>query len=103
MLEDRDFILGEKKKIGVLVEDPSTGSLTGATATVTIYNPAGTAIVSAASMTALTDYPKTFYYLLTTGSGQTITSAGTYQADYEITYNSEEFIFSQDIVVAATP
>ena len=105
-LPQRTFILGEHKTIGLKnIRQQTDANLTGVTATVTIYDSAGSTTLAATAMT-MSGSGTPFMdasYLLTTGSAQTITAAGTYRADYVVTFGSEIQIWQQAIQVLSKP
>jgi hypothetical protein len=105
-LTGRIFVLGEKKNIGLWnIHRRDDADLTGITATVTIFDSVGNTTLAATAMTMAgsgTPYMSATY-LLTTGSGQTITAAGTYRAIYTVTYGSEVQIWEQALLVNANP
>jgi hypothetical protein len=105
-LDIRTFVLGEHKTIGLKnIRQQTDAPLSGVTGTIAIYDSAGTATLAATSMTMSGDGTPFMFasYLLTTGSGQTITAAGNYRAIYKLTYGSEIQIWEQVIQLLANP
>lgn len=106
-LPGRNFILGETKIIGVKsVRQVDNTSLTGTTASVSIYDSGGSLIVTA-SMTVSYDATNArvrAQYALATGSGKTITTAGTYRAEYLLTFpDGTIMIWQQALTVKSNP
>ena len=105
-LDGRTFVLGEHKTIGIMnIRQNTDEALTGVTATVAIYDSAGGATLAATAMTMSgsgTPYMMASY-MLTTGSGGTITTAGVYRAVYSLTYGSLIQKWEQTLTVLAQP
>lgn len=105
-LPGREFILGEKKNIGGKnLRLQTGGTLTGVTATVTIYDSSGSTVLAATSITPTGSGTNrnAITYLLTTGAGLTIALAGTYRAEYTVTYQGEVQIWQQVLLIKPKP
>jgi hypothetical protein len=105
-LPGREFILGEKKNIGGKdLRLQTGGTLSGVTATVTIYDSAGNTVLAATSLTVAGSGTRrnSLTYLLTTGSGMTLTLADTYRLVYTVTYQGEVQIWQQSCLVKPKP
>lgn len=88
-LPKQTWILGQKQRYELeAVDRRLNASLAALTATIAIYNSSGSATLAAAAMTIDTTNTSRpiAWYQITTGSGQTITAAGTYRVDVTLTY-----------------
>ncbi len=107
-LPEREFILGDKKTIGVRrVRSLNNVSLNGTTGTVSLYDSSGSAVFSGSSLTIAYNTDKTSVqgsYTLVTGVGGSVTTAGTYRAVYKLTFpDGTIYQWEQQIVVKANP
>lgn len=107
-LPDREFILGDRKSIGIRgVRSVNNDSLNGTVGTVVIYDSVGSTILGSTSLTIAYNVDKTRVqgsYTLSTGGGQTITAAGTYRAVYKAVFpDGTIYQWEQQLIVKANP
>lgn len=105
-LPGRQCILNWIGNVGLQNIRLNTDEVLTVTATIAIYNSAGSTILAATAMTiagaATTLNSAT--YLLTTGAGNVITAAGTYRMIFTVTYGgAKPLIVEQLIEVKANP
>lgn len=103
-LPDICLVLGEDEELRIDLTGDGVSDLSTATATVTIKTMAGASVLAATAMTGDDEETeRVFTYVLTTGSGGTITTAGHYRATYIVSFGTRTIQKYQDIVVEAVP
>ena len=103
-VEASDYRLGEEKPVRIIVVDTEANSdLSTATVTIEIYDSTGSTTLAATSATLSGTTRLLCLYQLTTGSGKTITTAGTYRAVWRMTYGTTIREWEQTLNVYARP
>lgn len=102
VLPRRLFVLGDRKNIGILIER-ADGSASSATATVSLYDSAGSVVLGETNMTISGTVALRAKYLLRTGAGEVVSSPGTYRAIYRVTDLGQTQQAQQVIEVAPVP
>jgi hypothetical protein len=102
------WYLGTKDEVGLTnVRRKDGGSLSGATALLTVYSAQGGVVYGPIAMTVTLNSTAdrlTVLYTLSTGAAANIPSAGSYTLNYTITLPSGEvMVYEQPLTVKAVP
>lgn len=99
-----DMRLGEEKNLRIVITDNETGQdLSAATSTITIYDSAGTATLAETSCSETGTDRLVCSYFLTSGSGKTLTTAGTYRVVWKVVFNSVKRKWQQQLNLYGSP